>query len=200
MQAHPSVAHLMRAAERFTGRLGSQFSAGITYFSVLALVPLMMLGFSFTGFFLTQVAQDLPSGSKRRRGENDEPMRPSKILRTVKDSGSPPIAENPPGDVSTRHSFTRNDSGSTAVASSSATQPVPSESTAFGEAGPSHSGTTLATRGSDASSSSVDLTEETPPPATLVPQATSKSASDFTPLTPVNVVSALAIATCDLHG
>ena len=49
----------MRAAERFTGRLGVQFSAGITYFSVLALVPLMMLGFSFVGFFLVQVRPDL---------------------------------------------------------------------------------------------------------------------------------------------
>lgn len=59
LQQRPAVAHLMRAAERFTGRLGAQFSAGITYFSVLALVPLMMLGFSFVGFFLTQVRPDL---------------------------------------------------------------------------------------------------------------------------------------------
>lgn len=55
----PAIAHLMRAAERFTVRLGFQFSAGITYFSVLALVPILMLAFSFTGFFLVQLRPDL---------------------------------------------------------------------------------------------------------------------------------------------
>lgn len=59
LQQKPAVAHLMRAAERFTVRLGSQFSAGITYFSVLALVPILMLAFSFLGFFLVQVRPDL---------------------------------------------------------------------------------------------------------------------------------------------
>ncbi len=55
----PAVAHLMRAAERFTVRLGTQFSAGITYFSVLALIPIAMLAFSFTGFFLVRLRPDL---------------------------------------------------------------------------------------------------------------------------------------------
>ena len=55
----PAVAHLMRASERFLGRLGFQFSAGITYFSVLALVPILMMAFSFTGFFLVQLRPDL---------------------------------------------------------------------------------------------------------------------------------------------
>ncbi len=59
LQQRPTVAHLMRAAERFTGRLGSQFSAGITYFSVLALVPILMVAFSIGGFFLVQVRPDL---------------------------------------------------------------------------------------------------------------------------------------------
>ncbi len=59
LQQRPAVAHLMRAAERFGGRLGSQFSAGITYFSVLALVPILMLAFSFAGFFLVNVRPDL---------------------------------------------------------------------------------------------------------------------------------------------
>ena len=61
LQQKPAVAHLMRAAERFTGRLGAQFSAGITYFSVLALVPILMVAFSIAGFFLVQVRPDLIS-------------------------------------------------------------------------------------------------------------------------------------------
>jgi membrane protein len=55
----PWVAHLMRAVKRFTGRLGSEFGAAITYFSVLALVPILMLAFSITGFVLTSVRPDL---------------------------------------------------------------------------------------------------------------------------------------------
>jgi membrane protein len=58
----PPVAHLMRAGERFLGRLGFQFSAAITYFSVLALVPTVMMAFSFTGFFLVQLRPDLIPG------------------------------------------------------------------------------------------------------------------------------------------
>ena len=41
----PWIAHLFRAITRFISRLGSQFGAAITYFSVLALVPLLMLAF-----------------------------------------------------------------------------------------------------------------------------------------------------------
>ena len=59
LQEKPAVAHLMRATERFLGRLGFQFSAGITYFSVLALVPILMMAFSFIGFFLVQLRPDL---------------------------------------------------------------------------------------------------------------------------------------------
>jgi membrane protein len=55
----PAIAHLMRAGERFTVRLGSQFGAAITYFSVLALVPIAMLGFSFVGIFLVVLRPDL---------------------------------------------------------------------------------------------------------------------------------------------
>lgn len=55
----PGVAHLLRAAERFTGRLGNQFGAAITYFSVLALVPIIMLGFSILGFVLVVSRPDL---------------------------------------------------------------------------------------------------------------------------------------------
>lgn len=59
LMARPGAAHLLRAVERFGARLGTQFGAAITYFSVLALVPLLMLAFSITGFILTRVRPDL---------------------------------------------------------------------------------------------------------------------------------------------
>lgn len=59
MKQKPWVAHLLRAVERFTTRLGSQFGAAITYFSVLALVPILLLAFAITGFVLTVLRPDL---------------------------------------------------------------------------------------------------------------------------------------------
>ena len=45
----PWVAHLLRAVERYNTRLGSQFGGAITYFSVLAVVPILMFAFSIPG-------------------------------------------------------------------------------------------------------------------------------------------------------
>lgn len=47
-----AVGHLLRMQDRFASEGGNQFSAGITYFSVLALFPLTMLLFAALGFFL----------------------------------------------------------------------------------------------------------------------------------------------------
>ncbi len=52
LKARPGIAHLVRAGERFTNRLGTQFAAAITYFSFLSLVPILMVGFSAAGFVL----------------------------------------------------------------------------------------------------------------------------------------------------
>jgi membrane protein len=49
----PPVAHLLRTVERFNLRGGGQFAAAITYFSVLSLVPVLMLAFSVLGLTLT---------------------------------------------------------------------------------------------------------------------------------------------------
>lgn len=49
----PLVAHVLRAVDRYNIRGGSQFAAGISYFSVLALVPILMLAFSGLGLVLT---------------------------------------------------------------------------------------------------------------------------------------------------
>jgi membrane protein len=52
LMAKKWVQHLQRAAARFGERLGSQFAAAITYFSFLALVPILMVSFSVAGFVL----------------------------------------------------------------------------------------------------------------------------------------------------
>ena len=57
----PFVAHLLRAVERFNLRGGVQLAAAITYFSVLTLVPILMLGFSALGFTLTVFRPELLS-------------------------------------------------------------------------------------------------------------------------------------------
>nr|WP_090048533.1 inner membrane protein YhjD [Lentzea fradiae] len=42
----------MRAYERFTERYGTHYAAAVTYFSVLSLVPILMIGFAVAGFVL----------------------------------------------------------------------------------------------------------------------------------------------------
>jgi membrane protein len=59
LEQQPWIAHMVRAAERYISRLGSEFAAATTYFSVLALVPIMMVAFSITGFVLTVVQPGL---------------------------------------------------------------------------------------------------------------------------------------------
>lgn len=53
------VQHAQRAIARFNQRLGSQFAAAITYFSVLAMVPVVMFAFSMLGMTLTVLRPDL---------------------------------------------------------------------------------------------------------------------------------------------
>ncbi|QGN32763.1 YhjD/YihY/BrkB family envelope integrity protein [Microlunatus sp. Gsoil 973] len=57
--SRPAIAHVLRANQRFGDRLGNQFGAAITYFSVLAVVPIIMFAFSILGFILVVVAPDL---------------------------------------------------------------------------------------------------------------------------------------------
>jgi membrane protein len=59
LEQRPWIAHIIRAVERYISRLGSQFAAATTYFSVLALVPILMVAFSVTGFVLTVVQPGL---------------------------------------------------------------------------------------------------------------------------------------------
>ena len=52
------IAHLWRALGRFRERLGMQFAASIAYFSVVSLVPILMLCFSALGLALTVFYKD----------------------------------------------------------------------------------------------------------------------------------------------
>lgn len=49
----PWSAHLIRANDRFQNRMGNQLAGGITYFSVLTLIPVLAFAFSGMGFVLT---------------------------------------------------------------------------------------------------------------------------------------------------
>lgn len=55
----PVVAHIWAAQNRYSNRLGREFAAGVAFFSVLALVPIAMLGIAGLGFTLTLLRPDL---------------------------------------------------------------------------------------------------------------------------------------------
>src|ERR1700710_699442 len=48
----PIVRHGIKSFERFSARLGWQFAGALTYFSFLAVVPIVMFAFSVAGFVL----------------------------------------------------------------------------------------------------------------------------------------------------
>jgi membrane protein len=48
----PWFDHVMRAQERYTNTKGDFYAAGITYFTIFALFPLLMVGFAIGGFIL----------------------------------------------------------------------------------------------------------------------------------------------------
>jgi len=52
IQRRPMIALIIRAAERFSDRMGNQFGAAITYFSFLSMIPIMMVSFAAAGFVL----------------------------------------------------------------------------------------------------------------------------------------------------
>src|SRR5512143_2556322 len=48
------IDHLMRAQQRYRDSKGDFFAAGITYFTVFALFPLLMVAFAIAGFVLSR--------------------------------------------------------------------------------------------------------------------------------------------------
>ena len=59
LEQQPWIAHIIRAIQRYLSRLGSQFAAATAYFSILAVVPVLMMAFSVTGLVLTVVQPGL---------------------------------------------------------------------------------------------------------------------------------------------
>ncbi|WP_053737545.1 inner membrane protein YhjD [Nocardia sp. NRRL S-836] len=51
-QKYAWLDHIVLAYERFTERYGTHYAAAVTYFSVLSLVPILMIGFAIAGFVL----------------------------------------------------------------------------------------------------------------------------------------------------
>lgn len=54
----PLVAHVLRTIERFNTRGGTQLAAAIAYFSILSMVPILMLAFSALALTLTVLMPD----------------------------------------------------------------------------------------------------------------------------------------------
>ncbi|WP_282005483.1 YhjD/YihY/BrkB family envelope integrity protein [Propioniciclava sinopodophylli] len=59
LKAKPWVAHIIEAFGRFGERLGGQFAAAITYFSVLSIVPVLMVAFAALGLTITVFLPDV---------------------------------------------------------------------------------------------------------------------------------------------
>ncbi|MEU3647953.1 inner membrane protein YhjD [Lentzea sp. NPDC034063] len=76
-QKYAWLDHIMRAYERFDQRYGAQHAAAVTYFSVLSLVPILMIGFAVAGFVL----QSQPDLLMSLRGSIAEAV-PDQQLRT----------------------------------------------------------------------------------------------------------------------
>ncbi|PTR31554.1 membrane protein [Rhodococcus sp. OK519] len=71
--ARPWLDHLFRAGGRYQQQKGDYYAAGITYFTILAIVPILMVAFAVAGFALAgnpewvteiqdQVSKNMPSG------------------------------------------------------------------------------------------------------------------------------------------
>ncbi|MEC3954860.1 inner membrane protein YhjD [Nocardia sp. CDC153] len=57
IQRRPWLDHVVRAGGRYQRQRGDYYAAGITYFTVLALFPLLMVGFAVAGFVLSRNPQ-----------------------------------------------------------------------------------------------------------------------------------------------
>jgi membrane protein len=53
IQRRPWLDHLVRAGGRYQRQRGDYYAAGITYFTVLSLFPLLMVAFAVAGFVLS---------------------------------------------------------------------------------------------------------------------------------------------------
>lgn len=58
-QGNPVLAHWRRAVRRYSSRLGGQFAAAITYFSMLSMIPILMVAFAAVGLTVSVLLPDL---------------------------------------------------------------------------------------------------------------------------------------------
>ncbi|KWX26025.1 membrane protein [Mycolicibacterium wolinskyi] len=65
---YPWFDHVMRAQQRYTDCNGNFYAAGITYFTIFALFPLLMVGFAVAGFLLSRRPELLSEIEDRIRG------------------------------------------------------------------------------------------------------------------------------------
>ena len=49
---HPWLDHILRAYRRFAKQKGTFFAAGLTYYTIFALFPLLMVSFAAAGYVL----------------------------------------------------------------------------------------------------------------------------------------------------
>jgi membrane protein len=56
-QRHPWLDHLLRAGQSYSDHHGDHYAAAITFFSVLSLVPMLMIAFAAAGFVLASNPQ-----------------------------------------------------------------------------------------------------------------------------------------------
>jgi membrane protein len=77
-RGHPWLDHMVRAGVRYTERHGNHYAAGLTYFSLLALVPLVMVAFAV----VTLVLAADPAPLARLRAHIDEAL-PAGLDNTV---------------------------------------------------------------------------------------------------------------------
>jgi membrane protein len=66
--------HVMRSYERFANRNGGFFAAGLTYYTILALFPLLMVTFAAGGFLLSRRPQLLKTIDDRIRSAVSGPL------------------------------------------------------------------------------------------------------------------------------
>ncbi|MFI8417250.1 inner membrane protein YhjD [Serratia sp. NPDC078593] len=83
IKAWPTIAHLLRAVERFNDRLGSQFGAAITYFSFLSLIPILMVSFAAVGFVLASNPDLLAELINRMVSSISDPTLANTLKNTV---------------------------------------------------------------------------------------------------------------------
>lgn len=83
IKAWPTIAHLLRAVERFNDRLGSQFGAAITYFSFLSLIPILMVSFAAVGFILASNPDLLAELINRMVSSISDPTLANTLKNTV---------------------------------------------------------------------------------------------------------------------